>query len=76
MAKKNGKIKIQEERAKRQQQLAQVRQEKMAVQNRLSELNTMELKLMGALEELDALDEIGNRTDGQAQKKAKVKKEA
>lgn len=58
MAKKNGKIKIQQEREKRQQQLALVQQEKMAVQNRLSQLNVMELKIIGALEQLDELEGV------------------
>lgn len=58
MAKKNGKIKIQEEREKRQSQLVAVQQEKIVVQNRLSQLNIMELKIIGALEQLDELEGI------------------
>ncbi len=57
-SKKNGKIKIQDEREKRQSQLVAVQQEKVATQNRLSQLNIMELKLAGALEQLDELEGI------------------
>ncbi len=60
-SKSNGKIKIQEEREKRQSQLVAVQQEKVATQNRLSQLNVMELKIIGALEQLDELE--GVRSD-------------
>lgn len=63
--KKNGKIKIQEEREKRQSQLVAVQQEKRAVEQRLSQLNVMELKIIGALEQLDEL-EGPSRASGQA----------
>lgn len=44
MNKENGKIKIQEEREKRQSQLVAVQQEKRVVEQRLSQLNVMELE--------------------------------
>lgn len=56
MTKQNGKIKIQEERELRKQQLLATQQEKMITQDRLSQLNGAELKLIGALEELDELE--------------------
>lgn len=58
MAKKNGKIKIQEERAKRQATLAMVQQEKAQTQAKLGQLINMEQQLIGALDQLDALEGI------------------
>ncbi len=74
MAKSNGKIKIQEEREKRQSQLVAVQQEKVAAQNRLSQLNIMELKIIGALEQLDELEGIKppDPSDNDAPEKKKV----
>lgn len=58
MSKKNGKIKIQEERAKRQTTLAMVRQKRTATEQSLSQLMQMEQQLIGALDQLDALEGI------------------
>ena len=52
------KSKIQKEREKRQQQLALTQQEKAQLQSRLSQLNVMELKLIGAIEQLDELEGV------------------
>ncbi len=58
MARKNGKIKIKEERAKRQQTLAMVRQKRVATEQSLSQLIQMEQQLIGALDQLDALEGV------------------
>lgn len=65
MAKRNGKIKIQEERKKRQQQLTQIEtiiaqrnQQIDRHKTKLSELYIARLKLQGSLEMLDELEGI------------------
>lgn len=56
--KKNGKIKIQEEREKRQQQLAQVEYMIAQGQKTLANNQAARLKLIGALEQLDELEGV------------------
>ncbi len=58
MAKSNGKIKIHAEREKRQATLAMVQQEKAQTQAKLGQLINMEQQLIGALDQLDALEGI------------------
>ena len=58
MAKKNGKIRIQEEREKRQANIAQLNAMIIRAQQQLNEWQAALLKNIGALEQLDELEGV------------------
>lgn len=74
MARKNGKIKIQEERAKRQANVAQLNAMIVKGQQQMNEWQAALLKNIGALEQLDELEGVkpADPSDNGAPVKEKV----
>ena len=54
------KTKIQQEREKRQAQLAQLQQQQASLQSQLGQVNTLIMKITGALEQLAELEPVAS----------------
>ena len=71
------KTKIQQEREKRQAELAQLQQQQATLQSQLGQVNTMIMKVTGALEQLAELEPVASENVALVKgKKAKAGKEA